>query len=90
MVQNASKKMQKLAEQNGGTFPAWTDLGGYPLYYLDAGNNTLCATCASENDEFSEPIVAYDTYLEGATMHCDHCNAEIESAYGDPEEEETN
>jgi hypothetical protein len=33
-------------------------------------------------------IVAVDVYDEGPPLHCANCNKEIESSYGDPEEEE--
>jgi hypothetical protein len=32
--------------------------------------------------------VDYDIYYEGPTQYCEECNAEIESAYGNPDEEE--
>lgn len=38
-------------------------------------------------DPDSLPI-ASDAHYEGATLQCDECNAEIESAYGDPDEPE--
>lgn len=75
-----------------GSLPAFAWPGGYPIYYLDSDNSVLCAKCATEclkpdtNDNM-KPI-ACDVYYEGPTMQCDECNADIESAYGDPEEEE--
>jgi len=33
-------------------------------------------------------IVAVDTYDEGPSLNCANCNKEIESSYGDPDEEE--
>ena len=71
----------------GMPLPAFAFPGGYPLCYLDAENNVLCADCASVSDEFNEPTVACGTHLEGPPIHCDDCEFGIESAYGDPDEE---
>ena len=72
----------------GGQYPAFTSVGGYPIIYLTKRDSILCAECASD-DEANEddPVAAADVYWEGAPMSCDACNAEIESAYGDPEAE---
>lgn len=83
--------LHKLAEENNGKLPAFAWPGGYPLLYLDRDNSTLCAECATKslNDPDELPQfrpIAYDIYYEGPVTHCDQCNAEIESAYGDPEE----
>ena len=85
--------VQQLAEENGGKLPAFAWPGGYPIYYLAKDNGVLCPKCANafdpktDNDEQLEPV-AFDVYWEGPVMNCEHCNAEIESAYGDPEVEE--
>ena len=41
-----------------GMLSAFAWPGGYPIYYLDAGSNILCATCAQQflNDEREKPI----------------------------------
>lgn len=76
---------------NQGELDAYAWPGGYPIVYFDRENSTLCAKCATRDfknvdvrDEY-KPI-ACDVYQEGPTIHCDDCNVEIESAYGDPEE----
>ena len=83
--------LHKLAKENNGKLPAFAWPGGYPLLYLDRDNSTLCADCATKslNDPDELPQFkpqAYDIYYEGPVTYCDQCNAEIESAYGDPEE----
>jgi hypothetical protein len=37
----------------------------------------------------STEVVAGDVYYEGPPLICDDCGVEIESAYGDPDEEES-
>lgn len=71
--------------QEKGYLPSAAFPGGYPIYYLSFANEVSCADCATK-----EPgsIEAHDIYWEGAPMYCEGCNAEIKSAYGDPEEDE--
>ncbi len=66
---------------------------GYPLIYLTADDSVLCPECANGgngseaaigHDDKQWRITAVDVYWEGAPLECDHCNGEIESAYGDP------
>jgi len=71
-----------------GKLPAFAWPGGYPLYYLDAEDAVLCRECASRANEYSVDTVAGDVYWEGPPMSCGHCGKEIESAYGDPEDDE--
>jgi hypothetical protein len=66
-----------------GELRSYTMIGCYPLFYLDKGNNCLCPKCASENDEFNEPLIAVDVNWEDPDLYCDHCSARIESAYAD-------
>ena len=56
----------------------------------------MCPNCAngehgSEASEDSEDpqwkLIGADVHWEGAPIQCDHCGADIESAYGDPEAE---
>lgn len=82
-----------------GKLPAYAWPGGYPLYYLTADNGILCPACANgENGSLASAdldpncredrqwlLVDCDVHYEGAPLVCDHCNAEIESAYGNPD-----
>ena len=70
-----------------GHFISLTWIGGYPCYYLDNENNVLCPDCANKVGMSTE-VVAGDVYEEGPVMYCDDCGAAIESAYGDPDEED--
>jgi len=66
---------------------------GYPLVYIDEYNNDLCGNCASDQvrelanetdpDErdMVTKVVEWYIHLEGDTVFCSECNAEIESAY---------
>lgn len=76
---------------------AWP--GGYPLYILMSDGEPLCTQCARANfrqiarstrDDVRGDWVAEgaDIYWEGPPMQCAHCNTDIESAYGDPDNEE--
>lgn len=63
---------------------AWP--GGYPIVYVCDNGDTLCADCQTLAivGEISGPVGQPDVYYEGPAIRCDHCNCEIESAYGDP------
>jgi hypothetical protein len=77
-----------LKKEHEGKLPSHSGLGGYPIFYLDGENNTLCADCANKEDEYSSPTVAADCHYEGPDMFCEGCGHIIESAYGDPWVEE--
>lgn len=82
--------MPKLTLDNSGNLPAYTWPGGYPIIYLDHECSVLCAQCATNSfkDEDERPEykpVDSDIYYEGPTLQCEQCNADIESAYGDPD-----
>lgn len=76
-----------------GTLPAWAWPGGYPILYVDRQNSCLCPKCANKSiADFDElpafkPVRWYIHY-EGPPEQCDQCCAQIESAYGDPFEQE--
>lgn len=80
--------------------PAFAFPGGYPFVYEDEYRNDLCPDCASElvrelaryeHDENERDMVTrvvdWQIYDEGPTIFCEQCNAELESAYGDPFED---
>lgn len=80
-----------------GTLPAYAWPGVYPLYYLTQDGGILCPACANRqngSEASTEPgdpqwfIVRQDVYWEGPPLDCDHCGAKIESAYGDPEDDD--
>lgn len=68
-----------------GELPAFAWPGGYAMFYLTDGNDTLCAECATaelrrwHSNESDDPPVAYGAF--GATEdypdtdeRCDNCN----------------
>lgn len=72
---------------------AWP--GGYPLYYITKDCAALCPKCVNENIELlsdkDDPqwyIVGVDVNYENTSLYCDHCNEQIESAYGDDEQDD--
>lgn len=84
--------IDKLIQDNNGRLPAHAFPGGYPIVYTDGHNETLCADCAT--NKYHDPGEWEDwkpqswfVHYEGSSVFCADCNAEIESAYGDPEED---
>ncbi len=70
--------------------------GGYPLFYLFRDGTVFCPDCVnSEIDTIdadtrskfgaSFELAAVDVHYEGEPLICEHCNADIESAYGSPD-----
>ena len=67
---------------------------GYPIVYIDEYDNELCEGCASEfvrelanetnpdERDMVTKVTMWYLHLEGDTVFCSECNAEIESAYG--------
>lgn len=74
-----------------GELPAYAWPGGYPMVYMAKDNGILCPKCANaykaekDNEEQLKPV-GYFIHYEGTPEQCEHCNAFIESAYGDPNE----
>lgn len=72
--------------------------GGYPKVLIMQDGECLCATCAKAeyrqvSDATRHPFtntqwqaIGVDIHWEGAAIQCANCNADIESAYGEPEE----
>lgn len=65
--------------------PAYAWPGGYPIIYLTADGDVLCAACASAD---RASVRGHSIHWEGAAEQCVECHAEIESAYGDPDADE--
>lgn len=65
--------------------------GAYPILYVTKSSEVLCAECALKalrNDD-DDPPVAYAIYEEGEPETCVSCGECIESAYGDPDAEDS-
>lgn len=69
-----------------GTFLSCID-GGYPLLYLTDQGAILCADCATRNDsdDPDDLLLGADIFYEGPPATCLGCDILIESAYGDPD-----
>lgn len=76
------KKIKVLRRDNGGDLPAYVWPGGYPIFYLDSGNNVLCVKCANKV-QMGTYVIEYDVNYEDPDLYCDDCSEQIESAYGD-------
>lgn len=77
-------KMNYVEESKKGCLPSVSSIGGYPIFYVTKDSNALCGDCGSKEPE---NIEIHDIHWEGPSITCQGCNKEIESAYGDPEEE---
>lgn len=87
-------KLPELVPQpdgSGAQYPAFAWPGGYPIYYFTEDNGTLCPECANGrhgseagnvNPDPQWRLIGCETHWEGEPLTCDHCNAQIESAYG--------
>jgi hypothetical protein len=76
---------------------AWP--GGYPLLLVMSEGEVLCTDCArSEFRAIASATISrsrdgwrcegVQIHWEGPPHSCAHCNAQIESAYGDPDADE--
>jgi hypothetical protein len=78
-------------------WPAYAWPGGYPIVYVMNDGEVLCADCMNGQDESVHfggesddwQVIGADVFYEGADDNCAHCGQTIESAYGDPEESDT-
>jgi hypothetical protein len=88
----STKVEQMVALSSDGKLATYGWPGGYPLLYTDGNNEILCPTCAQEKlddpDEW-EDWKPQDWFIhyEGSSFFCSGCNREVESAYGDPDQE---
>jgi len=84
VAHNETPKVSEIRLESG-VLPKYAFPGGYPLYYLDAEGNILCAECARSNDDYTASLVDYAVNYEDAFLYCDHCSTRIESAYAEDE-----
>lgn len=64
----------------------FTDIGCYPLFYLDSHDSVLCPRCAGTAEAEGEAMAACGINWEDPDLYCDECSERIESAYAEPEE----
>lgn len=85
-------RVADLERTSKNKLPAYAWPGGYPIIYIDRDCSVLCADCATKSLDDPDEIPAFkpvdcDVFYEGPSEFCAQCNTEIESAYGDPNEE---
>jgi len=72
---------------------AWP--GGYPVYVVLGDGGMLCPACARkeyrqistatrDRDRSGWEALGAEVYWEGPPANCAHCDATLDSAYGDP------
>jgi len=80
-----------MQRNDNGTLPAFAWPGGYPLYYLDRQDSTLCPACANKSDTPEELEGFKPTFQatnwEDPNLDCDNCGARIPSAYAEDKKE---
>ena len=69
-----------------GELRAYTDVGGYPVLYLDGGMTVLCPACADE-EENRVNLVQAGANWEDPDLYCEQCCSRIPSAYAEPDDE---
>jgi hypothetical protein len=95
-VERQREILIELKKGNNGLYPSFSSYGSYPFIYFLADESYCCADCANglngsdvtlDNDDKDRRLMAMDTYWEGSVIQCTMCDANIESAYGDPDSE---
>jgi hypothetical protein len=94
MSKQALKRVRKAIglPVNREELPAFAWPGGYPILYIFADGGTCCPKCANANiDQIAAEgrnshggwaLGGFYLHMKGEPDACDHCNAEMESAYG--------
>lgn len=85
LLERLAPSLRKYADEHG-KLPAYTDLGGYPLYYADDEGDVFCPDCVNDPSNTFEPgSVKYsDINYEDAHLMCDGCHEDIAAAYVEP------
>ena len=89
MQTNTTRELKTAIRQGPYAWP-----GGYPMYMVCQDGAALCWDCVKENlkeilqavrdqDRSGWNIDCSDINWEDTDMRCDHCNQQIESAYGE-------
>ena len=95
MKSEQTRTAAEIAAQVAANPYAWP--GGYPTFAITDDGAALCPTCCKEEEETiaeSFPgdgwhVIAQEINWEDPELLCDHCGERIESAYTEPEEENT-
>ncbi len=85
-VRADTKRLNSFRDESGALMS--TVDGGYPVLYFTACIE-ICADCANKDEsQISDLVTGCEVYYEGPTIQCEDCGKDIESAYGDPDEDE--
>ena len=75
---------------DGKPVPHHTFPGLYPVYYITQDTGILCPKCVNDNltlcadsNDSQWYVTHTDVNWESTDLTCEHCNENIESAYGD-------
>lgn len=94
--------MVDLPRDRDDQLSSFTDLGGYPLFYITQDNSVICPQCANNLEQLrkeieaageewveidNEKLVKAEINYEDPDLYCDNCSQRIESAYAEPEVE---
>ena len=72
--------------------PDFSDLGGYPLFYIVEKYRVCCPDCANKAEirqewfDYGEWITDAAVNWEDTDLYCDFCKERIKSAYAEEEE----
>lgn len=68
----------------GDAFRKYTDIGGYPIFYITTKDECLCPDCATEQyKEEPNSIAGGEINWEDSELYCEKCSDRIESAYAE-------
>jgi hypothetical protein len=81
-----SPEMMEELTMKDGSLRSFSSVGGYPIFYMDSEDCVFCAPCAKEEISDGATMARAEVNWE-STMYCDRCSSEIESAYGEPDDE---
>lgn len=87
--QYMTPKMLKFYQENNGSFPEYSDYGGYPLFYLYSDGSVMCGKHATEyarQGNSNWRLEAYGANYEDPNLWCEEGHR-IESAYAEDEVE---
>lgn len=93
IINHEDRKNIKDAIRNKYAWP-----GGYPLFLITSDGAALCVECGRKEfrliadawarcDGNGWFVQAADVNWEDGDLYCDHCSKQIESAYGEDEDE---
>lgn len=98
MSKQAFKRVRKALDLkvNRDPLPSYAWPGGYPIAYRCGDGEIICPDCVNKNIDLVNReinnkrdqwhVQCAFIHWEGPPEICSHCNTQIESAYGEPDE----